>query len=152
MLFEIYTFSFMQMHESSLYRIQCFERKWHWLKFLLLRQIAAIIQGPAYFIRTMACQITCPTIIAQPYIQATKTTKLRVTGLCQAGEFPAQRPVTQKMFPFDDVIMRISDSRRYSLQQINPSFDAWQHQKGVCITNKMHSISNEFWFRVWFCC
>ena len=40
-----------------------------------------------------------------------KTSKLRVTGLCAGnspvtGEFPAQRPVTQKMFPFDDVIMK----------------------------------------------
>ena len=39
-----------------------------------------------------------------------KTSKLRVTGLCQenspeTGEFPAQWPVTRKMFPFDDVIM-----------------------------------------------
>ena len=39
-----------------------------------------------------------------------KTSKLRVTGLCAGnslvtGEFPAQRPVTRKMFPFDDVIM-----------------------------------------------
>ena len=39
-----------------------------------------------------------------------KTSKLRVTGLCAGnspgtGEFPAQWPVTRKMFPFDDVIM-----------------------------------------------
>ena len=39
-----------------------------------------------------------------------KTSKLRVTGLCArnslvTGEFPAQRPGTQKMFPFDDVII-----------------------------------------------
>ena len=39
-----------------------------------------------------------------------KTSKLRVTGLCAGnspitGEFPPQRPVTRKMFPFDDVIM-----------------------------------------------
>ena len=38
-----------------------------------------------------------------------KTSKLRVTGLCAGnspgtGEFPAQWPVTRKMFPFDDVI------------------------------------------------
>ena len=36
--------------------------------------------------------------------------KLRVTGLCMGnspvtGEFPHKRPVTRKMFPFDDVIM-----------------------------------------------
>ena len=39
-----------------------------------------------------------------------KTSKLHVTGLCEGnspvtGEFPAQGPVTRKMFPFDDVIM-----------------------------------------------
>ena len=39
-----------------------------------------------------------------------KTSKLHVTGLCAwnstvTGEFPAQRPVTRKMFPFDDVII-----------------------------------------------
>ena len=39
-----------------------------------------------------------------------KTSKLRVTGLCVGnspvtGEFPAQWPVTRKMFPFDDVIV-----------------------------------------------
>ena len=42
--------------------------------------------------------------------RSTKTSKLRVTGLCEGnspvtGEFPAQRTVTRKMFPFDDVIM-----------------------------------------------
>ena len=41
-----------------------------------------------------------------------KKSKLRVTGLCKGnspvtGEFPAQRPVTRKMFPFHDVIMRL---------------------------------------------
>ena len=40
-----------------------------------------------------------------------KTSKLRVTGLCVGnspvtGEFPAQRPATRKMLPFDDVIMQ----------------------------------------------
>ena len=39
-----------------------------------------------------------------------KTSKLRATGLCAGnspgtGEFPAQRAVTRKTFPFDDVIM-----------------------------------------------
>ena len=55
-----------------------------------------------------------------------KTSKLRITGLCAGnspvtGEFPAQRPVTRKMFPFDDLMtsswyrsslnMRIMDQR-----------------------------------------
>ena len=39
-----------------------------------------------------------------------KTSKLHVTGLCVGNspvtdECPAQRPVTQEIFPFDDVIM-----------------------------------------------
>ena len=39
-----------------------------------------------------------------------KTSKLRVTGPCArnspgTGEFPAQKAITRKMFPFDDVIM-----------------------------------------------
>ena len=39
-----------------------------------------------------------------------KASKLCVTGLCEGnppvtGGFPSQRPVTRKMFPFDDVIM-----------------------------------------------
>ena len=33
-----------------------------------------------------------------------KTSTLRVAGLC-AGNSPQKRPVTRKMFPFDDVIM-----------------------------------------------
>ena len=41
-----------------------------------------------------------------------KTSKLRVTGLCAGnspgtGEFPAQKAVTRKMFPFDDVSMSV---------------------------------------------
>ena len=39
-----------------------------------------------------------------------KTSKLRITGLSEGNslvtvEFPAQKPMTWKMFPFDDVIM-----------------------------------------------
>ena len=43
--------------------------------------------------------------------RSTKISKLHVTGLCAwnspvTGEFPAHKgPVTQKVFPFDDVIM-----------------------------------------------
>ena len=49
--------------------------------------------------------------------RSNKTSKLRVTGLCEGNspetdEFPAQRgPVTREMFPFDDIIMpRIGDT------------------------------------------
>ena len=42
--------------------------------------------------------------------RSNKTSKRRVTGLCAGnspvtGEFPAQRQVTRKISPFDDVIM-----------------------------------------------
>ena len=52
-----------------------------------------------------------------------KTSKLRVTGLCAGnspgtGEFPAQWPVTRKMFPFDDVIMLGSLETMQSLTAI----------------------------------
>ena len=41
-----------------------------------------------------------------------KTSKLRVTGLCAGNSpepvnSPHKRPITRKMFPFDDVIMFI---------------------------------------------
>ena len=32
------------------------------------------------------------------------------------GEFPAQKPVTRKMFPFDDVIMKTGFMRHYPLE------------------------------------
>ena len=40
-----------------------------------------------------------------------RASKLRVTGFCKGNspvtsEFPAQKPVTPKMFPFDDIIMK----------------------------------------------
>ena len=43
--------------------------------------------------------------------RSNKTSKLRLTGLCEGnspgtGEFPSQRPVTWKMFPFEAVIMK----------------------------------------------
>ena len=60
----------------------------------------------------MASLITSLTIVYSNVYsgRSMKTSKLHVTGLCAGnspvtGEFPAQRPVTRKMFPFDDVIM-----------------------------------------------
>ena len=46
-----------------------------------------------------------------------KTSKLRVTGLCEGnspvtGEYPHKGTVTRKMFPFDDVIMLNSNDRQ----------------------------------------
>ena len=52
-----------------------------------------------------------------------KTSKLCVTGLCAGnspvtGEFPEKRPVTRKMFPFDDVIIQNAPPLKwFSLQQ-----------------------------------
>ena len=59
----------------------------------------------------MASQITPTRLFTQAFRhRSKKTSKLRVTGLCTGnspvtGEFPAQRPATRKIFPFDDVIM-----------------------------------------------
>ena len=59
----------------------------------------------------MASQITGVSIFSPPFVEAqkNKTSNLRVTGLCEGnppvtGGFLSQR-VTQKMLPFDDVIM-----------------------------------------------
>ena len=65
----------------------------------------------------IASQITSLTIVYSIVFfrrRSKKTSKLRVTGLCEGnspgtGEFPHKWPVTQKMFPFDDVIMTFRD-------------------------------------------
>ena len=53
-----------------------------------------------------------PRLFTQPFFfgrWSKKTSKLRVTGLCerkpQVTDFPHKGPVTRKMLPFDDVIM-----------------------------------------------
>ena len=57
-----------------------------------------------------------------------KTSKLHVTGLCEGnspvtGEFPAQKPVARKMFPFDDAIIdQISDSQKHPLLALASSY------------------------------
>ena len=66
----------------------------------------------------MAFQITSLTIVYSTVYSRRrwkKTSKLRVTGLCEGnspvtGEFPAQRPLTRKMFPFDGVIVYLKKS------------------------------------------
>ena len=54
-------------------------------------------------------------LLAQPFVQAQikENTKLRVTGLREGNspvtsEFPAQRALTRKLLPFDDIIGEIS--------------------------------------------
>ena len=58
----------------------------------------------------MASQINSPTIACSTINSGAK---LRVTDLCAGnppvnGEIPAKGPVTRKIFPFDDVIMKSS--------------------------------------------
>ena len=64
----------------------------------------------------MASQITSLTIVYSTVysdVDKKKTSKLRVTGLCEGnspatGEFPAQEASNaEKIFPFDDVIMEM---------------------------------------------
>ena len=66
----------------------------------------------------MASQFTGVSIV-QSFVQAKikENIKLRVTGLCEenppvTGGFPHKQPVTGKMFPFDDVIMKFSQFHR----------------------------------------
>ena len=64
----------------------------------------------------MASQITNLTIVCSTVYsrrRSKKTSKLRVTGLCEGnspviGEFPAQKASNAEKFPFDDVIMKIA--------------------------------------------
>ena len=65
---------------------------------------------------TMTSQITRSTVFTQPFIQTQikeNIKTLRHWPLCGdftgTGEFPAQRSVTRKMFPFDDVVMSVSE-------------------------------------------
>ena len=48
-----------------------------------------------------------------------KTSKLRVTGLCEGnspviGEFPSQRASNMEMFPFDNIIMILTVQKQYN--------------------------------------
>ena len=64
--------------------------------------------------------------------RAKKTPKLRVTGLCArnslvTGEFPHKRPVTRKMFPFDDVIMNSLFRRTINEHQFRATGSLWRN-------------------------
>ena len=75
----------------------------------------------------MASQITCVSIVLLNCLsrrRSKKASKLRVPGFYEGNspvtaEFPHKRPVTQKMFPFDDVIMTICVEIRWQLRKIN---------------------------------
>ena len=60
-----------------------------------------------------------------------KTSKLRVAGLC---EFPAQMASTQKMFPFDDVIMMSF--------RVAPLTLRWSHCQSMLNIVKMPTLSS----------
>ena len=62
----------------------------------------------------MASQITCISIVTQPFVQAQikETSKLCITGLCEenspvTGEFPAQK-ASDARNAFDDIMLRSS--------------------------------------------
>ena len=73
----------------------------------------------------MASQLTGVSMVCSAVCSGAdkkKTSKPRVTGLCGGnslvtGEFPSQRPVTRKMFPFDDVIMSYHDRNTHDNQR-----------------------------------
>ena len=73
---------------------------------------------------TMASQVTSLMIVYSIIYsrrRSKKASKPRVTGLCVGnspviGEFPAQRPVMRKVFPFDDVIVDSCARSRYKGQ------------------------------------
>ena len=80
---------------------------------LLYMYNAIKIQYNEVIMSAMASQITNLTIVYSIIYSGAgqkKTWKLRVTGFCAGnspvtGEFPAKRPITRQMSPFDDVIM-----------------------------------------------
>ena len=81
----------------------------------------------------MASQITNLAIVYSAVYSGPdeKTSKLRVTGLCEGnspvtGEFPAQRASNLEMFPFDDVIMSTgvtATQLQWHLSNINVIFN-----------------------------
>ena len=79
-------------------------------------QSVAIIHYNDVMMTAMTSQITSLTVVYSTVYsrrRSKKTSKLRVASRCEGdspitGEFPAKGPVTQKMFPFDDVIIKTS--------------------------------------------
>ena len=69
-----------------------------------------------------------------------KILKLRVTGLCEGnspetGEYPAQRPVTRKMFPFDGVIMIFRVCTLYWYRYTETEMSFWRNSGTYCVEN-----------------
>ena len=90
----------------------------------------------------MASQITNCLLSCLFRRRSKETSKLRVTGLCErnspvTGEFLAQRQVTRRMFPLDDVIMKLAPNL------------ATHHLQTICRVNASYILflfqSNFFW-------
>ena len=109
----------------------------------------------------MASQITASRLFIQPFIQAQmkEKIKLRVTGRSPVNS-PHKGPVTRKMFPFDDVIMKIwivrlvwkgSHSRLLNLDcAFNPT-PASEHRWLVKAPGWIHSVPDVSDRRLWRC-
>ena len=64
----------------------------------------------------MACQITSLSLFTQPFIQAQiKENSKAPRHWPLRGKFTDNKgPLTRKMFPFDDVIMSVYDSKQFN--------------------------------------
>ena len=71
---------------------------------ILIAHYCDVIMG------AMASQITSLEIVYSTVYSCADQRKQQssssLAGICLTGEFPTQRPVTRKMFPFDDAIMQ----------------------------------------------
>ena len=114
------------------------------------------IHNSDVIISAMASQITGVSVVCLTVCSGSdqrKKSKLRVTGLCEGnppvtgGFSPHKGPVMQKMFPFDDVIMRtrkflsmrknLSNLCQLSLEKYSKNaclrFAKSDHNKGSCV-------------------
>ena len=91
-----------------------------------------------------------------------KTSKLRVTGLCEGnslvtGEFPHKGPVTQKTFPFDDVIssciIRANQSKLITCDPLSPVHIVFIHNKSWKDSNQVQyhwvHMTQDIWMDRW---
>ena len=75
-----------------------------------------------------------------------KTSKLRVTGLCEGNSpgpvnSPHKGPVTREMFPFDDVIMKLPAMIHLSLRRMSMRLHPWLsivHTMAACWRGQHH--------------
>ena len=78
-----------------------------------------------------------------------KTSKLRVTGLCEGnspatGEFPHKGPVTRKTFPFEDIIMALHYMplmrRMYRSPMVTQKKNIWDAERKHIMTSLWHMV------------